>query len=216
MSMHDLWALEKGGQLIYGTPLGPRELEDVVSPTGHLGPGIRPSVPTTWDFESRQLIPHFTDQPKVCAGTLATLAVVRGLGQQHPELSPAERSHGWVITTGESGELNNIHLFATAALVASIKRKGPKLVSWLYGLGKPADPFKPVAELPFEYRSPQPAMIDPNRAYPISGTWFPMNYVQIIKPFDQYECEAEWLKDLGLPPADAYKPRNIQTCAFTS
>jgi|GEM_PF-2077571 len=211
MSMHDLWALEKHGHLMYGTPLGPKDLDHVVLPDGRLGPGIRPSLPTTWDFERRQFVPHFTQQPQVCAGTLAALAVVRGLGQQHPQLTVMERSHGWTIVTNESGELHSISLFATEALITSIKRKGSGLVSWLYDLGQPAHPFQPAPQLPFEYRSPLPAAVHPGQAHPISGTWFPADQVKVIKPFNQYENEADWRADLGLPPQAHH---SAQTCAF--
>src|SRR3954463_16221215 len=103
VSKQELQRIEAEGKLIYCSPLAPGALEKVEMPDGRIVRAIRPAIPQGWDFEKRRFVNHYTDTPRVCAGLLARMAILRGLGHpaHHPELTRMEQCHGWIYDVDE-------------------------------------------------------------------------------------------------------------------
>lgn len=171
---------------MYGSPVSPDKLEDVVMPDGRIAKAIRPAVPTGWDFELRRFVRHEAEQAVVCAGLLGRMAIVRALGHptHHPELSRMQQCHGWIYDTDASGQLIGMpYENATQEIHDAVRRKGASLRAWVYDLGEPVTPFTRLPSQIHQYRSFEPIEIEPKDAYEITGLDWPPN-IAIMKPYD--------------------------------
>lgn len=198
MSRQDLLGLEGAGRLIYCSPLAPNELDEIELPDGRFAKAIRPAIPQGWDFKERRFVNHYTETPKVCAGLLARMATLRGLGHSvhHPELTRMEQCHGWIYDLdGSENPIGEPYLCATSALDKAVRSKANRISAWGYDLGVPTAPFEPFPLQPHQYRSPE--AIEPLGAYEIDGRDWPEDVV-IIRPFDQYASYQDWREDVLL------------------